>query len=217
MSASGAVGLSIEVAAAMAVVYPVVGVGLAYGLSRPGFPLRRLLEALISLPLVFPPIAIGFFLLMVLGRGSVAGGALYRHFGFELVFSVWGVMAAAFISGLPLVVKPILSAMESGSAELIEASYTLGKGPWATLFRVVVPSIRRSIVAGVTLGVGRAIGEVGITLMLGGNIAGRTETLSLAIYNSVLEGDFNRARNISLGLGAASMLVFIISRRASDP
>lgn len=216
MHISNAIWLSVEIATVMAVVYPVAGVALACMLSRPGLPLRRLLEALVSLPLVFPPIAIGFFLLMLLSRGSPAGGALYRHLGFEMVFSVWGVMAAAFIAGLPLVVKPILSAMESGSAELVEAAYTLGKGEWATLFRVVVPGIRRSIVAGVTLGIGRAIGEVGITLMLGGNIVGRTETLSLAIYNSVLDGDFDRAANISLGLGAASILVFIISRRAGE-
>jgi len=204
--------LSLEVAVVMAILYPVVGFGVAYALSRPGFPFRRLLEAIVTLPLVFPPVAIGFFLLMLLGRGNVLGAALYRHVGFELVFSVWGVLLAAFISGLPLVVKPILSAIESGSEELIEASYTLGRGKWATVFRVLIPSIRRSIIAGVTLGIGRSLGEVGITLMLGGNIVGKTETLSLAIYNSVLDGDFHRAARISFFLGGASIAVFTVSR-----
>jgi molybdate transport system permease protein len=208
--------LSFEVAALMCCLYPLFGFGIAYALSRPGFPLRRLLEALITLPLVFPPIAIGYLLLMVLGRGNAVGAALYHQFGFEVVFSVWGVLLAAFISGLPLVVKPILSAIESGTEDLLEASYTLGRGKWFTLWYVLIPSIRRSIIAGVTLGVGRSLGEVGITLMLGGNIIGRTETLSLAIYNSVLEGDFPRATRISILLGAASIVIFIISRCAGD-
>jgi molybdate transport system permease protein len=213
---SQAAWLSLEVAIAMLVVFPICGIGFAYGLSRPGVPFRRLIEAIIMLPLVFPPIAIGFFLLMVFGRGNYIGAELHRRFGFEMIFSVWGVMAAAFIAGLPLVVKPILSAMEGGTKELIEAAYTLGKGRLATLFHVVLPSIRRSIVAGVTLGVGRSLGEVGITLMLGGNILGKTETLSLAIYNSVLEGDFKRAAHISLALGAASIAAFIVLRYAGE-
>lgn len=208
--------LSFEVAALMGAVYPVVGFGCAYALSRPGFPLRRLLEALITLPLVFPPIAIGFFLLMAMGRGNALGAALYSHFGLEMVFSVWGVLLAAFIAGLPLVVKPILSAIESGTEDLLEASYTLGRSRWATLFHVLIPSIRRSIIAGVTLGIGRSLGEVGITLMLGGNIVGKTETLSLAIYNSVLDGDFSRATQITLLLGAASLTIFMISRYAGE-
>jgi molybdate transport system permease protein len=208
--------LSLEVAALMGILYPVFGFGCAYILSRPGFPFRRVLEALITLPLVFPPVAIGFFLLMLLGRGNVIGATLYRQLGFELVFSVWGVLLAAFISGLPLVVKPILSAIESGTEDLLEASYTLGRGRWVSIFRVLIPSIRRSIIAGVTLGVGRSLGEVGITLMLGGNIIGRTETLSLAIYNSVLDGDFPRATKISILLGAASLVIFIISRSMGE-
>jgi molybdate transport system permease protein len=200
----------------MCILYPVFGFGFAYALSRPGFPLRRFWEALITLPLVFPPVAIGFFLLMLLGRGNILGSTLYQQFGFELVFSVWGVLLAAFISGLSLVVKPILSAIESGTEDLMEASYTLGRGKLYTIFHILIPGVRRSIISGVTLGVGRSLGEVGITLMLGGNIAGKTETLSLAIYNSVLDGNFSYAMKVSALLGSASIIIFIISRVAGE-
>jgi molybdate transport system permease protein len=168
---------------------------------------------LVSLPLVFPPIAIGFFLLLLLGRRGPVGAPLHTTFGWDLVFSFPGLILAAFIAGLPLVVKPIQSAIEGGARDLIEASYTLGKGRLETLILVVIPAVRRSIVAGLTRGVGRSFGEVGITLMLGGNIIGSTETLSLAIYNRVLDGDFDCAMRLSILLGVMSMTLFVLLRK----
>jgi molybdate transport system permease protein len=175
--------LSLQVAGVVLVLFLVAGIALGYALSQP-IPLRGLLDALVSLPLVFPPIAIGLFLLMLFGRHGALGGPLHTWLGWDLVFSFPALVLAAFIAGLPLVVKPIQSAIEGQARELIEVSYTLGKGRWETLFLVVIPVIRRHLVAGLTLGVGRSFGEVGITLMLGGNILGSTETLSLAIYTS---------------------------------
>jgi len=112
-----------------------------------------------------------------------------------------------------LVLKPIQSAIEGGARDLIEASYTLGKGRLETLILVVIPAVRRSIVAGLTLGVGRSFGEVGITLMLGGNIIGAAETVSLAIYNRVLDGDFDCAMRLSILLGVMSMTLFVLLRK----
>lgn len=207
-----ALWLSVQVAGAVLALFLPAGIGLGYLLSRP-VPLRGLLDALISLPLVFPPIAIGFFLLLVFGRHGLLGAPLHQAFGWDLVFSFPGLVLAAFIAGLPLVVKPIQAAIEGSARELVEASYTLGKGPFETLVRVVIPVVRGSIVAGLTLGVGRAFGEVGITLMLGGNIIGSTETLSLAIYNQVLDGDFDCAARLSALLGGFSLGLFLILRR----
>ena len=129
------------------------------------------------------------------------------------MFSFPALVLAAFIAGLPLVVKPIQSAIEGQARELIEVSYTLGKGKWETLFLVVIPVIRRHLVAGLTLGVGRSFGEVGITMMLGGNILGSTETLSLAIYNCVLDGDFDCATRLSVLLGVLSLSLFGLLRK----
>nr|WP_207144018.1 ABC transporter permease subunit [Thiococcus pfennigii] len=204
--------LSLQVAGVVLALFLPVGIGLGYLLSRP-VPLRGLLDALVSLPLVFPPIAIGFFLLLVFGRHGPLGAPLQQAFGWDLVFSFPALVLAAFIAGLPLVVKPIQAAIEGSARELVEASYTLGKGPLETLVRVVIPVVRGSIVAGLTLGVGRSFGEVGITLMLGGNIIGSTETLSLAIYNQVLDGDFDCAARLSTLLGGLSLGLFLLLRR----
>ncbi|ADC61818.1 molybdate ABC transporter permease subunit [Allochromatium vinosum] len=199
--------LSLHVAGVVLVLFLIAGIALGYTLSRP-IPLRGLLDALVSVPLVFPPIAIGFLLLMLFGRHGAIGGPLHDWLGWNLVFSFPALVLAAFIAGLPLVVKPIQSAIEGSARELIEVSYTLGKGRLATLFLVVIPVIRRHIAAGLILGVGRSFGEVGITLMLGGNILGSTETLSLAIYNQVLDGDFECATRLSLLLGLVSLTLF---------
>ncbi|MBK1732574.1 ABC transporter permease subunit [Thiococcus pfennigii] len=207
-----ALWLSLQVAGVVLALFLPVGIGLGYLLSRP-VPLRGLLDALVSLPLVFPPIAIGFFLLLVFGRHGPLGAPLQQAFGWDLVFSFPALVLAAFIAGLPLVVKPIQAAIEGSARELVEASYTLGKGPLETLVRVVIPVVRGSIVAGLTLGVGRSFGEVGITLMLGGNIIGSTETLSLAIYNQVLDGDFDCAARLSTLLGGLSLGLFLLLRR----
>lgn len=203
--------LSLQVAGVVLVLFLVAGIALGYALSQP-IPLRGLLDALVSLPLVFPPIAIGFFLLMLFGRHGVIGGPLHTWIGWDLVFSFPALVVAAFIAGLPLVVKPIQAAIEGSARDLIEVSHTLGKGRLATLFLVVIPIIRRHILAGLTLGVGRSFGEVGITLMLGGNLLGSTETLSLAIYNQVLDGNFDCATRLSLLLGLLSLGLFLLLR-----
>ncbi len=209
--------LSLKVAAAMLVCQLLAGVGLAWGLSRPRLPLRSLWEGLLSLPLVFPPIAIGFLLLLLLGRRGALGKPLYEHLSVDIVFSDLGVYLAAFLAGLPLIVKPVQAALENTAAELAEAATVLGRGPLATFFLIVVPCVRPAILAGLALALGRALGEVGITLMLGGNIVGQTDTLSLAIYNSVLDGDFDCATRLSLLLGAGSLGLFLLMRAGDRP
>jgi molybdate transport system permease protein len=202
------IGLSLKVVLAMILCQLVLGVSLAWLLSRPRLPGRLIWESLISLPLVFPPIAIGFFLLLLLGRRGALGAVLHDNLGVDVVFSPLGVYLAALIAGLPLIVKPVQAAMQTSAGELAEAAYVLGRGRFATFFLVVLPSVHTAILAGLVLAIGRALGEVGITLMLGGNIIGQTETLSLAIYNRVLDGDFDCATQLSLLLGGGSLLLF---------
>jgi len=189
------------------------GVGLGAYLARGRSPLRSLVELAVTLPLVFPPIAIGFALLLLLGRRSVAGGWLLDALGLEIVFSFWGVVLAAFVAGLPLVVRPVQSAIRSLPRQLVEAALVLGKTPLQAFFLVVLPAVRRSLAAGMILAFGRSLGEVGITMMLGGNILGRTNTLSLEIYNAVSTGEFEAAVWLSCLLGAASTCIFLSLKR----
>ena len=192
----------------------VAGVFLGYLHSLHHWRGREILDVLVTLPLVFPPIATGFALLLLLGRHGPVGQILGR-FGVELIFTLPGVVLAAFLAGLPLVVKPIQNAMESVAGRLSEVARTLGKTEIEIFFLVLLPNVRTAIATGLILGFGRALGEVGITLMLGGNIAGKTNTLSLEIYNAVFSGDFQRAAVLSILLGGVSLGVFFLLRKLS--
>lgn len=172
-----------------------------------------LVDILVSLPLVFPPIATGFFLLLLFGRKS----PLDSIFHDAIIFQLPGLVIAAFIAGMPLVIKPLQAAMNSSEAEkLSELAAVLGKSNTAIVFLVLLPLARRSIIAGLLLAVGRSLGEVGMTLMLGGNIIGRTNTLSLEIYNAVFDGEFERAAFLSLLLAAFSTSLFIAFNKLSS-
>jgi len=209
--------LTLRVALVTLVLHLVIGLGLGYALSRHGWAGRGALDTFVTLPLVFPPMATGFLLLMILGRRGPIGSRLSEWFGIEIVFSFWGLLLASFVAGLPLVVKPIQAGFESVSKHLSEAARTLGKTEFEIVLFVLIPNIRGAIAAGLLLGIGRALGEVGITLMLGGNISGRTVTASLEIYNAVVSGDYERAGVLSLILGCITVLLFCLLRRGTSP
>ncbi len=207
--------LSLQTAGIVLVSHALFGVSLGYALSKKNVRLRILLDGIVTLPLIFPPIATGFLLLLLLGRYGVVGQFLSAH-GMAIIFSPVGVYLAAFLSGLPLVVKPVQSAIENIDHSLKEASFVLGKSETTTFLKVILPNVKRSVLAGLTLSVGRSFGEVGITLMLGGNISGRTETVSLAIYNAVFEGNFEKAMVFSGLLAVISILAFWAMNRLND-
>ncbi|MHC3917578.1 molybdate ABC transporter permease subunit [Alcaligenes nematophilus] len=208
---SSSLGLSVYVLAATLVAQLVLGVTLAWVLARKRFPGHGLLDSLVSLPLVFPPIVIGYLLLLALGRqGWLANATGWSP---NIVFQPSALLIAAFIAGLPLMVKPVQNSMNSLSPRLREAAATLGHGTWSYFFRVELPLLRPALATGLILSGGRAMGEVGISLMLGGNIAGRTETLSLSIYNAVLDGDTDCANALSCLLGLTALACFWALRR----
>lgn len=208
---SSSLGLSVYVLAATLVAQLVLGVALAWILARKRFPGHGLLDSLVSLPLVFPPIVIGYLLLLALGRqGWLANATGWSP---NIVFQPSALLIAAFIAGLPLMVKPVQNSMNSLSPRLREAAATLGHGTWSYFFRVELPLLRPALATGLILSGGRALGEVGISLMLGGNIAGRTETLSLSIYNAVLDGDTDCANALSWLLGLTALACFWALRR----
>ncbi len=211
-------GISLRVMGASALVLIGIGLPLAWALGHGRWRGRRLLEIVVSLPLVFPPVAIGFFLLLLLGRRGWLNALLPAALHIDLVFSFAALVLASTIAGLPLMVRPIEAALSGATREQTEAAMALGKSRWETLLHVTLPGISGALAAGLTLGLGRGLGEVGMSLMLGGNLIGRTDTLSLAIYNGVLEGDFACARHHSLVLaGVAVALFFVVQQLERRP
>lgn len=208
---SSSLGLSVSVLAATLATQLVLGLALAWVLARKRFPGHGLLDSLVSLPLVFPPIVIGYLLLLALGRqGWLASATGWSP---NIVFQPAALLIAAFIAGLPLMVKPVQNSMNSLSPRLREAAATLGHGTWSYFFRVELPLLRPALATGLILSGGRALGEVGISLMVGGNIAGRTETLTLSIYNAVLDGNTDCANALSCLLGLTALACFWALRR----
>jgi molybdate transport system permease protein len=197
--ALAALWLSVRLALWVLPAYVLAGALLAwalvFGLKRPGW-----LDALVTLPMAFPPVVIGFGLLWLLGR-QTALGQLLGAMDVGFVFSFAGLWLAAFISGVPLVVKTLQTALEMQPRDLHETALTLGCKPFAAFWLVHLPIARSALLTGVLLALARGMGEVGISLMLGGNILGRTETLSLSIFNSVTTGDYRQGALLSSLLG----------------
>jgi len=205
--------LSFSTACVVMPMLTVCGVALGYLLGRRQGQWISVIDFFVTLPLIFPPIATGFLLLMLLGRRSMLGTFLHNVFGLEIIFSFWSIVLASFIAGMPLIVKQVQAAIRGETNRLIEASYVLGKTPATTFFRVVLPSIRKSIAIGLSLAFARSLGEVGITLMLGGNISGRTSTISLEVYNAVFTGEYHRAFVLVFLLVTITLLLICLTRR----
>jgi molybdate transport system permease protein len=185
-----------------------LGVPLAHLLSIKTIKFRWLVDSIVTLPLIFPPIAVGFFLLLLLGKHGWIG-SFFANFDISFVFTFHGLVVAGFISGLPLMVKPLQSAIETFPKTIKEAAFISGKGSFFTLIFVILPVIKKSLLACLIIASARAMGEVGITLMLGGNIIGKTDTISLAIYNAVFDGDHELALFLSGILVVISLVFFV--------
>jgi molybdate transport system permease protein len=181
-----------------------LGVGLALVLARYRGPGKSALETLLSLPLVLPPTAVGIVLLEVFSRRTALGAALAAA-GLDVVFTWRGVLLATSIMSFPLLVRSARTAFEEVDPRLVGIARTLGRGPLATFFTVTLPLARRGVIAGATLAFARALGEFGATVMVAGNIPGRTRTLALAIFHDSQVGRDDRA--VVLG-GVTAALAF---------
>lgn len=183
------------------------GVGLAFVLMRLSFPGCNWLDAALSLPLVLPPTVMGYYLIVLLGRNGWLGHWLQKYFGISLMFSWQGAVVAAAVVCLPLVYKTARAAFEAVDGTLEQAARTLGATEWTLFWRVCLPMAWRGILAGTMLAFARAMGEFGATLMIAGNLPGRTQTLSTAIYAAVQAGQ-NQHANILVAI--ASLLGLFI-------
>jgi molybdate transport system permease protein len=188
-----ALALSLKVAGCATLIDLVLGVAVGYLLARRRFPGRELLDTLLTLPMVMPPTVLGYYLLVLIGRRGWLGAWLQDSFGINLIFTWQGAVIAAAVVIFPLVFKPARAAFEAVDGQLGQAARVLGISEAALFFRVTLPLAWRGILAGVLLGFARALGEFGATLMVAGSIPGRTQTLSIAVYEAVQAGQDDTA------------------------
>jgi len=173
--------------------------------------LKKIVNFLIELPLTFPPIVIGFLLLWLFSNENLFGDFLNK-IHIHLVFNIYSLILAGFIAGVPLYVKPIISAVENFPKNIIEASLISGKSEINTFFKIIFPSIKKIVISSLLLGISRVLGEVGISLMLGGNIPFKTNTISLEIFTSVFNSDLHTAMILSFILFFISFVIFTLSK-----
>jgi molybdate transport system permease protein len=208
-----ALSLSIRVAVLATALNALVGIPLAYVLARRRFPGKTLVDLLVTLPLVLPPTVTGFYLIVLLGRRGWLGGPLYAATGWSVAFTWYAAVIAATVMALPLLVRTARAAIESVDRDLERAAHTLGRSEWRTAIEVTLPLARNGIVAGLVLAFARALGEFGATLMLAGNIPGRTATVPLAIYTAVQTGESGEALGLVAILTVLSCVVLVIAGR----
>ena len=205
--------LTLQVTAVASVCIIGLGLGLAWLLARHRFRGQTLVETVINLPLVLPPSVLGYYLLIALGRGS----PLVEWFGLRLVFTWQAAAVASTIVGLPLMVQSARAAIGNVDIALENAARTLGSSEPAVFWRVTLPLARRGILAGAILGSARALGEFGATLMVAGNIPGRTQTLPLAVYDAVQSRQYDQANVMVLALTALALGGLLWVRRLERP
>ena len=210
-----AVWLSIRVAIACVVIELPIAIALGYVLARKQFIGRGLINALIHLPLVLPPVVVGYVLLITLGTG------FNELFGIRIAFTWWAAVIAAAVMSLPLMVRPIRLAIESIDTNTEKAAATLGASPWRVLRTVTLPLAAPGILIGIVLAFARSLGEFGATIIFAGNISGETRTLPSAIYTAIQSpgGDAAAIRLVvlSIAISIASMIAAeILARRARN-
>lgn len=206
-----AIWLSVKLASATTVILLLLGLPLAYWLT---FSTRRwkfLVEALVALPLILPPTVLGFYILLAIGPRSPVGAIYATLTGGLLPFSFGGLLIASVLYSLPFTIQPVAAAFAGVDRKLIEASWCLGVSRAATFRRVVVPLARAGIAAGAVLSFAHTMGEFGVVLMVGGNIAGVTRTVSISIYDQVQALNYAAAWQTSLFLLGFSFTVLALT------
>ncbi|RYZ97954.1 MAG: molybdate ABC transporter permease subunit [Sphingobacteriaceae bacterium] len=187
----------------------VIGLPLAWWLSRGRSVIKLVAEALITMPLVLPPSVLGFYLLLAFSPQNGFGKWLHHTFDIQLVFSFPGLVLASVIYSLPFMIGPVKSALQQLPVSLAQASYTLGKTEWQTFTRVLLPNIKQSLLTAIVLTFAHTLGEFGVVLMIGGNIPGVTRVASIAVYNAVEEMNYAAANNYSLLLFGITFIMVI--------
>lgn len=208
--------LSLKLAAITTMILLLLGIPLAYWLSRKTSVFKVIIEALLTMPLVLPPSVLGFYLLITLSPNSVLGRWMLDHFEISLVFSFEGLVVASVIYSFPFMVSPVKSALAHLPSSLAEASYTMGKSRMETFCRILLPNIKGSLLTAAVLTFAHTLGEFGVVLMIGGKLDGVTKVASIAVYDAVETNHYHEANQYSLVLFVITfvivIVVFIINR-----
>lgn len=207
--------LSLRVAAISTLISLAIGLWLGWLLARREFRGKDILDAAVTLPLVLPPTVLGYYLLVVLGRESAIGHAWESLFGAPLVFSWQAAVVAAIFHSLPLLIKWARSAFESVDSMYENAARSLGAGEWRVFSRILLPLAGRSILAATALAFARSLGDFGVTIMIAGNIPGRTQTIAVAIYDAVESGNGQLARTLVVIVSLTAIVILTLANRIS--
>jgi molybdate transport system permease protein len=212
-----ALWVTLRLAALTTLVLLVLGTPLAWWLARSRWRLKLVVEAVVALPLVLPPTVIGFYLLVALGPNGPVGGLMEALGGRPLAFTFTGLVVGSVFYSLPFVVQPLQSTFAAIGRRPLEVAATLRASPLDRFLTVAVPLARPGFLTAAVLGFAHTVGEFGVVLMIGGNIPGRTQVLSIAIYDHVEALDYGRAHLLSAGLLVLSFLlllaVYALNRR----
>jgi molybdate transport system permease protein len=205
--------LSLKVTSWATLIVAVTGVGFGYLLARGQFRGRGLLDAIASAPIVMPPTVLGYYLLVTVGRRSPIGQAWEAVFGSPLVFSWQGAVLAASIAAFPYCMRAARAAIESVDRRFESAGKVMGMSNTRVALQITLPLARRGVMAGVALAFARALGDFGATVMVAGNIPGRTQTMPIAVYDAVQAFDYDRAGTLALVLLSVAVAVLLVVRR----
>jgi molybdate transport system permease protein len=205
--------LTLKVAAWATGINLLLGTAVGWLLARKRFIGRELADAVLTLPFVLPPTVLGYYLLVVIGKRGWLGSWLYQTFGINLIFTWQGAVIAATVVAFPLVLKSARAAFEAVDPQLEQAARVLGLGEWAVFFRVTVPMAWPGILAGTLLVFARSLGEFGATLMVAGSIPGRTQTLSIAVYEAVQAGQDSVANALVVITSVTCVVVLLAAGR----
>ena len=188
----------------------VIGFPIAYLLAYKRFPLKAVIEALISMPLVLPPTVLGFYMLLAYSPQNGFGRFLSEHFNTQLAFTFEGILIASVLFSLPFMIQPLQNGLMSIPKSFRETSYTLGKSEFTTLIRVLIPNMIPSIVTAAAMTFAHCIGEFGVVIMVGGNMPGETRVASIAIYDEVQAMNYHAANQYSFVLFIISLLILTV-------
>lgn len=205
--------LTLKIALLATLMAGLVGISLGWWMSQRRFAGKNVVDALLMLPMVLPPTVLGYYLIVVIGRNGVIGQYLDRWFGINLMFTAQGAVIAASLVSLPLIYKAARAAFEDVDGRFLLAARTLGAGELEIFLRVTLPLAVRGIAAGLMLAFARAMGEFGATLMIAGNLPGKTQTLSIAIYDAVQAGNDAQALWLTLVISVVCVVVLVVSGR----
>lgn len=205
-----AISLTLRLAAVTTILLLVIGTPVAWWLATTRSRVKPVFEALTALPLVLPPTVIGFYLLLLFSPNSTLGGWWLQVTGTTLTFSFSGLVVASVIYSFPFVIQPLQGAFESVGESPVEAARTLGASRFDAFRSVVIPLSRRGFLTATVLGFAHTIGEFGVVLMVGGNIPGTTQVISIRIYSQVESLNYSQAHALSAGLIAFSFAVLLV-------